>query len=116
MRMGECLFCRIVERKIPAQIVAETERVVAFKDVNPQAPTHLLIVPKSHIGAVADLTEGNVDVLSDSVLMANRLAKEHGVAEAGYRLVVNNGPQAGQSVAHLHLHLLGGRVLKWPPG
>lgn len=114
--MSDCLFCRIAQRTVPAQIVAEDDTLLAFKDVNPQAPTHLLIIPKTHLASVADLTESASPVMGRAVLMANRLAKQCGVADTGYRLVVNCGAQAGQSVAHLHVHLLGGRPMRWPPG
>ena len=114
--MSECLFCRIVQRALPAQIVAEDDHVLAFHDANPQAPTHVLIVPKTHIPAVSDLTEANGLVMTRAVLMANRLAKQLGLADHGYRLVVNCGEQAGQSIWHLHVHLLGGRAMRWPPG
>ena len=114
--MSECLFCRIVQRKLPADIVAEDTEVLAFKDVNPQAPTHLLIVPKTHIPTVAALTDANASLMAQTVLMANHLADRSGITQTGYRLVVNCGPQAGQSVAHLHVHLLGGRPMRWPPG
>ena len=114
--MNDCLFCRIVQRQVAAQIVAEDTEIVALKDINPQAPTHLLIVPKMHIANVSDLTAATAHLMTSTVVMANRLAREHGISETGYRLVVNCGPQAGQSVAHLHMHLLGGRPMRWPPG
>ena len=113
--MTECLFCRIVERTLPAEIVAEDDELLAFKDIHPQAPTHRLIIPKRHIPSVADLTPSTADVVSKTVVMANRLASQAGVGQ-GYRLVVNCGAPAGQSVWHLHLHLLGGRSMTWPPG
>lgn len=114
--MGECLFCRIVQRAIPAKIMAEDDRLLAFADVNPQAPTHVLIVPKTHIPALSSLNDATADLMARASLLANRLAAEQGIAQTGYRVVVNCGPQAGQSVAHLHLHLLGGRAMAWPPG
>lgn len=114
--MSECLFCRIAQRQIPAEIVAEDQDVLAFKDLNPQAPTHLLIIPKTHLATVADLTDTNAPVMTRAILMANRLATQAGLAEQGYRLVINCGSQAGQSVWHVHLHLLGGRPMRWPPG
>ena len=114
--MADCLFCRIVERALPAKIVAEDEALVAFHDVNPQAPTHILIVPKTHIPTVADLTDATVPVMGRLTVMANRLAEQLGFADDGYRLVVNCGPHGGQTVSHLHLHLLGGRRMTWPPG
>jgi len=114
--MSDCLFCRIIQRQLPADIVAEEEDLVAFRDVNPQAPTHLLIIPKTHISKLSDLTEATTPVIAKAAAMANRLAKQQGISETGYRVVVNCGPQAGQSVSHLHLHLLGGRPMRWPPG
>ncbi|MDP3721897.1 MAG: histidine triad nucleotide-binding protein [Candidatus Omnitrophota bacterium] len=116
MNDAACLFCRIVERKLPADIVAEEEGLLAFKDVNPQAPIHLLIVPTEHVPSVADLTERQTPLIGRAIHFANRLAHRHQLTPAGYRLVINCGPQAGQSVSHLHLHLLGGRPLRWPPG
>ncbi|MBI3318388.1 MAG: histidine triad nucleotide-binding protein [Candidatus Omnitrophica bacterium] len=113
---GECLFCRIVSKEIPAKIAYEDNEVVAFHDIHPQAPVHLQIIPKGHIARVSELTEGNAASVSKLVLTANRLAKELGVSEEGYRLVINCNPGAGQSVYHLHLHLLGGRAMRWPPG
>lgn len=114
--MSECVFCRIAQRQIPAQIVDEDQELVAFKDLNPQAPTHLLIIPKAHIPTVADLTDQTSHLVSKATVMANRLAQQAGISQGGYRLVMNCGAQAGQSVWHLHLHLLGGRAMTWPPG
>ena len=114
--MSPCLFCRIVQRQLPADVVAEEEKMLAFKDINPQAPTHLLVIPKAHIAKVSELTDANRSVMTDLIAMANRLARQQGVVDSGYRLVINCGPQAGQSVDHLHLHMLGGRPMKWPPG
>lgn len=110
-----CLFCRIVSRELPADIVGETDTLLAFKDVNPQAPVHLLLIPKEHIASVSDITEAHTSLVGQAVQFANRLARQYQL-EAGYRVVINCGPQAGQSVFHFHLHLLGGRVLRWPPG
>ena len=112
---GDCLFCRIAHRTIAAEVVGETDELVAFKDINPQAPTHLLVVPKEHIPTVSDTTEAQAPLVGRLVQFANRLAGQYRLSE-GFRLVINCGPQAGQSVWHLHLHLLGGRVLRWPPG
>lgn len=114
--MSTCLFCRIVQRDIPARIAFEDSRVLAFHDINPQAPTHVLVIPKEHLATVAALRPSSAGIMADLVLAANRLARELGVAEQGYRLVLNCGEQAGQSVWHLHLHLLGGRAFAWPPG
>jgi histidine triad (HIT) family protein len=114
--MSDCLFCKIAQRQIPAAIVAETDRVVAFKDINPQAPVHLLVIPKTHVPKVSDLSGHTLPILADLVAAANQLAAQHGLVDDGYRLVINCGPQAGQTVWHLHLHLLGGRPMRWPPG
>jgi len=114
--MSDCLFCRVAQRTLPADIVDEDEALLAFKDIHPQAPTHLLIIPKTHLASVSDLTDATGAIMSRAVLMANRLAKQFGVASSGYRLVVNCGAQTGQSVDHLHLHLLAGRPMRWPPG
>ena len=114
--MSECLFCQIEQRKVPAEIVEEDRDVIAFKDVHPKAPTHLLIVPKEHITRLSDLTDASAKVMARVTVMANRLAERFGIARDRYRLVINCGPDAGQSVGHLHVHLLGGRVMGWPPG
>ena len=113
---SDCIFCRIVSKEIPARIAYEDEGVLAFHDIQPQAPVHLQIIPKEHIARVLELTEENVHLVGKLVLAANRLSRELGVAEPGYRLVMNCNPGAGQSVYHLHLHLLGGRPMRWPPG
>ena len=115
MSAAECLFCRIARRAIPAQIVAEDDGLLAFKDLNPQAPTHLLIIPVEHVASLAEVTDAHRALLGRALQFAGRLAKEQALA-AGYRVVVNCGTEAGQSVWHLHFHLLGGRALKWPPG
>jgi histidine triad (HIT) family protein len=112
----ECLFCRIVSRQIPAEIVAEDAGLLAFKDINPQAPTHLLLIPTEHIRTLDDLTDDHAGLMGRAVRFASRLARERRLHEAGYRLVVNCGAGAGQSVWHLHFHLLGGRSMRWPPG
>lgn len=111
-----CLFCRIVNRELDADIVFENERVTAFRDVNPQAPVHVLIVPKEHVATLNDLRAEHRDLLSELMLAATRIARDQGVHDDGYRLVVNCQEGAGQSVFHLHLHLLGGRPMNWPPG
>lgn len=112
----DCIFCRIAVKEIPAKIIYEDEHVVAFHDINPQAPVHLQVIPKTHIPRVSELTGQTVSLLGAMVLAANRLARELKVLEPGYRLVINCNPGAGQSVYHLHLHLLGGRPMRWPPG
>jgi histidine triad (HIT) family protein len=113
---GECLFCGISEGKVPAAIVYEDDDTIAFRDINPQAPTHLLIIPRRHIASVNELEAGDAEVVGKLFLVARELAAAEGLAESGYRLVMNTGPGAGQTVHHIHLHLLGGRSLHWPPG
>ena len=111
-----CIFCRIVRSEAPAEILYQDELVTAFRDIHPQAPTHVQIVPNRHIPAVAVVTPNDAELLGRMITVANHLASQEGIARSGYRLVINNGPQAGQSVGHLHLHLLGGRRMGWPPG
>lgn len=111
-----CLFCKIVAREIPAKIVLENDHVIAFEDVNPQAPTHILVIPKKHIVGIHEATPGDAALLGEIMLGAREAAEKVGLHETGYRLVVNNGAHAGQSVLHLHMHVLGGRQLGWPPG
>ncbi|MGW4792379.1 histidine triad nucleotide-binding protein [Nonomuraea sp. NPDC004297] len=114
--MSDCLFCKIVAKEIPAEIVYETGRALAFRDVNPQAPTHVLVVPKAHHADAAALARAD-DGLADEVLKAaHEVAVREGVAEGGYRIVFNTGAGAGQTVFHVHAHVLGGRALTWPPG
>jgi len=112
--MADCLFCRIVRREIPAQIVHEDEQALFFKDITPQAPTHLLVVPKKHLGSLSASTDGDVALLGHLQRVACRLAESAKLSS--FRLVTNNGKGAGQSVDHLHYHLLGGRPMQWPPG
>lgn len=112
----ECLFCRIAHGEIPVELVYENDMVVAFRDINPQAPTHILIVPKQHIPDVLHLPEADGKLIEAVFTAAGELARREGIAESGFRVVVNSGPDAGQTVAHLHFHLLGGRVMGWPPG
>ena len=114
--MSECLFCKIVARTIPAALVYEDEMVVAFDDVNPQAPTHTLVIPRRHVVSIAELQDSDVELLGRLMLAGNTIARQKGIADAGYRVVVNTGAHGGQSVFHLHLHILGGRHLAWPPG
>ena len=111
-----CVFCRIVAGDAPAQVVHSSDRVIAFRDLNPQAPVHLLLVPKEHVTSAASLSEHHGDVLAELFLAAAHLAKAEEVDESGWRIVTNVGPDAGQSVDHLHFHLLGGRHMRWPPG
>jgi histidine triad (HIT) family protein len=111
-----CLFCKIIAREIPAKIVLENDHVLAFEDVNPQAPTHILVIPKKHIVGIHEATKEDAALLGELMLGAREAAEAAGLHETGYRLVVNNGAHAGQSVLHLHMHVLGGRQLGWPPG
>jgi len=111
-----CLFCRIIKREIPAAIVFEDDQMIAFNDINPQAPTHVLIVPKRHIETLTDLTDGDDEVVGALVRRAAAIASERGFAASGYRTVFNTNRDAGQTVFHIHLHLLGGRAMTWPPG
>jgi histidine triad (HIT) family protein len=114
--MDSCIFCRIVEHQAPAKIVYEDESVVAFEDLNPQAPVHLLVVPKKHLPSLKEATAEDEPMLGRALSVAARLARERGLESKGYRTVINNGAEAGQSVFHLHVHVLGGRVFRWPPG
>ena len=109
-----CLFCRIVRHEIPANIVAETEHCVAFRDINPQAPVHILVIPREHVASLSETTDPTV--VGRLTLLAAELAAKEGIAARGYRAVINTNADAGQTVFHLHLHLLGGRHMKWPPG
>lgn len=114
--MAETLFSRIIRREIPAQIVHEDEHVVGFRDINPQAPTHVLFVPRQPIATLNDLADADAELVGRLVLAATRHARAQGFADNGYRLVMNCNRDGGQTVFHLHLHLLGGRALGWPPG
>ena len=111
---SECLFCRIASGNIPAALVAETDDAIAFRDINPQAPLHVLVIPRVHIDSLATATDSAL--LGSLMTLAARIAKEQGYADSGYRTVVNTGPDGGQSVGHLHVHVLAGRHLDWPPG
>jgi histidine triad (HIT) family protein len=112
--VADCLFCRIVRKEIPAQIVAETEDCLAFLDISPQAPTHVLVIPKVHFDSLTDVTDPVV--VGRVALLAADVARSLGVADAGYRVVMNTGDDGGQTVQHLHAHLLAGRAMHWPPG
>ncbi|MDK2860913.1 MAG: histidine triad family protein [Thermodesulfobacterium sp.] len=112
----DCIFCKIVKKEIPSKVVYEDEKVVAFHDINPQAPYHILVIPKKHLSTLLDLTEEDKDLIGHIYLVINKLAKDLGFAERGYRVVVNCKEEAGQTVFHLHFHLLAGRTMGWPPG
>jgi histidine triad (HIT) family protein len=113
--MNDCIFCRIVKGKIPSKKVYEDEHTYAFEDLDPKAPTHVLIVPKKHIRGLKEAEAGDAEVVGRCHLAAAKIAKDRGI-EDGYRTVLNVGPGSGQSVFHMHVHLLGGRKLSWPPG
>jgi histidine triad (HIT) family protein len=114
--MTDCLFCKIVRREIPATLVYEDERVAAFNDINPQAPTHVLIVPKRHIDSLNELSTEDDRLVGELVRRASAIAADRGLSAGGYRTVFNTNRDAGQTVFHIHLHLLGGRPMTWPPG
>jgi histidine triad (HIT) family protein len=114
--MSDCLFCGIVAGEIPAKMVAEGEGWIAFRDIDPKAPVHVLVVPREHVATANDLASGHDAIVGRLVRAAAEIAAAEGIAEGGYRLVLNTNKGAGQSVFHIHLHLLGGRALDWPPG
>jgi histidine triad (HIT) family protein len=115
-RDPSCLFCRIVSDEIPSTRVAEDDAVIAFRDINPRAPTHILVVPREHIPSAADLTDADGQLLGHIFALAAEIARSEGIAAGGYRIVTNIGKWGGQTVDHLHFHLMGGRAFGWPPG
>jgi histidine triad (HIT) family protein len=114
--MSDCLFCKIINREIPASIVYEDDRVLAFDDINPQGPAHVLIVPKRHVATLNDLAQDDDAMVGELVRRAAAIAKDRGISAGGFRSVFNTNRDAGQTVFHIHLHLIGGRSLAWPPG
>lgn len=114
--MADCLFCKIASGEIPTDYIYEDDRVVAFNDIEPQAPVHILIIPKAHIASALELDENNGDIVSHIFRVAGKIARDKGFGEDGFRLVNNCGRDGGQTVGHLHFHLLAGRYLQWPPG
>jgi histidine triad (HIT) family protein len=114
--MSDCLFCKMVSGEIQPDVVFENDDVLAFRDVDPQAPVHVLVIPKSHIATTNELTPEHAGLIGEMVLAARQVAADEGIAEPGYRMVMNCNPEAGQSVYHIHLHMLGGRPMGWPPG
>lgn len=114
--MADCLFCRIVEGAIPAKILYEDDHCLAFADINPQARVHVLVIPRRHVVSLAAVSEHDGALLGNLLVACGKVAREQGVEESGYRVVANTGQEAGQSVFHLHFHVLGGRHLGWPPG
>ena len=113
---NDCLFCRIAQGEIPAELIRSDPDALAFRDINPQAPTHILIIPKAHVASVSDLDPAQAELMGKLFLAARELAEREGIAQEGYRMVVNAGAAAGQTVFHIHMHLLGGRGMAWPPG
>lgn len=116
MSEQDCLFCKIVDGALPADIVYEDDSLVAFRDVNPQAPTHVLLIPRRHVATMNDLQDDDASLAGELLLAASQIAADEGLADDGYRVVMNCNEAAGQSVFHIHLHLLGGRTMTWPPG
>lgn len=114
--MEDCLFCKIIEKQIPSEIIYEDEKILAFKDIDPKAPIHVLIIPKEHISTLNDVNKEHSEVISEILLVAKSLAKDFGIDDKGYRTVINCNGEGGQAVYHIHLHLLGGRQMNWPPG
>lgn len=113
--MKDCLFCKIIDGHIPSDLIYEDEKVIAFKDINPQAPVHFLVVPKEHIKSLDDIDENHKNIMGHIIYVASKLARENGL-ENGYRIVNNVGKQGGQTVDHIHFHVLGKRDMQWPPG
>ncbi len=114
--MEDCIFCKIINKEIPAELVFEDEHIVAFNDINPQAPIHILLIPKVHCVSLNEIPEDKKSVLSHIFLKARQIAQEKGIAKNGYRIVLNTARDSGQEVLHIHFHLLGGRRMHWPPG
>jgi len=113
---GDCLFCRIVSKEIPAKILFENERLLVFEDIRPKAPSHILVIPKDHFASLNDAPDGAEALLGEILFRAREIAQERGIGESGYRIVLNTGRDSGQEVFHIHFHILGGRPLAWPPG
>jgi histidine triad (HIT) family protein len=116
MSDSSCIFCKIAAGTIPASVVHSSERLVAFRDIDPKAPVHILVIPREHLESLDEADERHRALLGEILLLARRLARDEGIAGSGYRTVINTGADGGQSVHHLHLHLMGGRGLGWPPG
>ncbi|SFA75657.1 histidine triad nucleotide-binding protein [Clostridium frigidicarnis] len=114
--MDDCIFCKIVNKEIPSTKVYEDDKVLAFKDISPEAPVHIVIVPKEHIRSTNELNENNASIVAHIFIIINKIAEEQGIKDSGYRIINNCGEHGGQTVNHIHFHLLGGRNLSWPPG
>lgn len=115
-RLDDCVFCRIAAKEIGTDIIDERSNAIAFRDVNPQAPVHFLVVPKEHLSSLQEIGPDKCDVINDIFSLINDIAVSEGISQSGYRVVVNTGEEAGQDVDHLHFHVLGGRFMQWPPG
>lgn len=113
---SSCIFCKIISKEIPSKIVYEDEEVLSFYDINPQAPVHLLLIPKKHIPSLAEISESDQTILGKLLFSASKIAKKVGISEDGYRLVINTNRDAQQTVFHIHIHIIGGRPMSWPPG
>lgn len=116
MSANDCLFCKIIAGDIPAEIIYRDDQVLAFRDINPRAPIHVLVIPQKHVDSLASVTEEQRDIMGKIMIVAREIAAAEGLSESGYRAVINVGLDGGQTISHLHLHLLGGRTLHWPPG
>ena len=114
--MKDCIFCRIIKKEIPSKIIYEDEICIAFEDINPQAPVHILLIPKNHYASLNDIPEEEKDILSHILIQARQVALKQGIGERGYRIVLNTAEDSGQEVFHIHFHVLGGRRMTWPPG
>lgn len=114
--MENCIFCKIVSKEIPSKIVFEDDKVIVFHDINPKAPVHVQLIPKEHIASLNEINEANSHVAAHIAQLIPQIARQLGIAQSGYRVIVNCGRDGGQEIAHLHYHLLGGRSLSWPPG
>ncbi|MBI5701157.1 histidine triad nucleotide-binding protein [Candidatus Saganbacteria bacterium] len=114
--MTDCLFCKIIKKEIPSEIVFESENAVAFMDINPQAPVHFLVIPKIHLSSITKVEKEHGSIMAEMARIINEVAKQKNIEKSGFRVVVNHGKDSGQAVPHLHFHVLGGRKLKWPPG
>lgn len=114
--MSDCIFCKIVDKKLPSKILYEDDKVIAFEDINPQAPVHCLVIPKKHIPTLLDIKDEDEGLISHMIKISNKVAKEKEIAERGFRIVTNCNSESGQTVYHIHFHILGGRIMHWPPG
>lgn len=114
--MEDCIFCKIVKKEIPTRIIYEDKNIIAFNDINPQAPIHILLIPKEHFASLNEIPDEKKDILNLLLLTARQIAREKDIAEKGYRIVLNTAKDSGQEVFHIHFHLLGGRRMQWPPG